>query len=298
LYHHQSAPQFTTSLGAKRFAENIERETGGGIKVRLHLAGTLQISSANLTTAVSQNVVTLGDDFFFAGNVPIAALMRLPFLATSYEDFAKVSAVIQPYVDKAYQSKGAIVLATYAYPNQFIWARKEITSLAALKGAKIRVASPEQAEFMRRFGATPVTIGPAEVPSALDRGVVDGLVTGTVGADLWQDMLRFGYLMGLNFNNSYLIVNAGAFRKLSADMQAQVRRAAVEAARWNEDTMRKDDGTVVQKLGASKLKIANPTPDEVKRASETIRGYWDEWAKQRGGEAPEALAKVRAALGR
>jgi TRAP-type C4-dicarboxylate transport system substrate-binding protein len=298
LYHHQSAPQFTTSLGAKRFADNIERETAGAIKVRLHLAGTLQINSANLTTAVGQNVVTLGDDFFFAGNVPIAALMRLPFFATSYEDIAKVGTVLQPYVDKAYESKGAVVLASYAYPNQYIWSRKEITSLAALKGAKIRVASPEQAEFMRRFGATPVTIGPAEVPSALDRGVVDGLVTGTVGADLWQDMLRFGYLLGLNFNNSYLIANAGAYRKLSPDMQAKVRQAAVEAARWNEDTMRQDDGGLVQKLGASKLKIAQPTPAEVQEASNSIRGYWDEWAKQRGGEAPEALAKARQALGR
>jgi TRAP-type C4-dicarboxylate transport system substrate-binding protein len=298
LYHHQSAPQFTTSVGAKRFADGIESLTDGAIKVRLHLAGTLQINSANLTTAVSQNVVTLGDDFFFAGNIPIAALVRLPFLATTYEEFAKVSAVMQPYVDRAYDSKGVVVLASYAYPNQFIWSRKEITSLAGLKGAKIRVASPEQGEFMRRFGATPVTIGPSEVPSALDRGVVDGLVTGTVGADLWQDMLRFGYLMGLNFNNSYLIANAGAYRKLNADLQGKVRKAAVDAARWNEDTMRADDGTLVQKLGAAKLKIATPSSAEIEQASGAIRGYWDEWAKQRGGEAPEILTRVRQTLGR
>jgi TRAP-type C4-dicarboxylate transport system substrate-binding protein len=222
----------------------------------------------------------------------------LPFLATTYEEFAKVSAVMQPYVDRAYDSKGVVVLASYAYPNQFIWSRKEITSLAGLKGAKIRVASPEQGEFMRRFGATPVTIGPSEVPSALDRGVVDGLVTGTVGADLWQDMLRFGYLMGLNFNNSYLIANAGAYRKLNADLQGKVRKAAVDAARWNEDTMRADDGTLVQKLGAAKLKIATPSSAEIEQASGAIRGYWDEWAKQRGGEAPEILTRVRQTLGR
>lgn len=298
LYNHQSAPQFTTSLGAKMFAENIERETGGAIKVRLHLAGTLQIATNTITSAVSQNVIQLGDDFFFSGNVPIAAVIRLPFLVNSYEEFAKASAVLQPYVEKAYTSRGVTVLASYAYPNQYLWGRKEINALTSLRGMKMRVASPEQSEFVRRFGGTPVTIGPSEVPSALDRGVVDGLVTGTVGADLWQDQLKFGYLMGLNYNNAYFVVNTATFNKLSADLQAKVRKAAVDAARWNEETMRADDNKLVTSLGAAKLKIVRPTAQDIQRANDTMRPYLDEWAKERGGETAEVLAKIRQALGR
>lgn len=298
LYNHQSAPQFTTSLGAKMFAENVERETAGAIKVRLHLAGTLQIATNTITSAVSQNVVQLGDDFFFSGNVPIAAVLRLPFLVNNYADFAKASAVMQPYVEKAYASKGVTLLATYAYPNQYIWGRKDISTLGSLNGMKLRVASPEQSEFVRRFGGTPVTIGPSEVPSALDRGVVDGIVTGTVGADLWQDQLKFGYLMGLNFNNSYFVVNTAAFNKLSPDMQAKVRKAATDAARWNEETMRADDGKLVDVLGASKLKIVKPSAADIQRANDIMRPYLDDWAKQRGAETIEVLAKIRQAIGR
>ena len=66
-----------------------------------------------------------------------------------------------------------------------------------------------------------MSLGAAEVPSALDRGVVDGLITGTVGAELWKDLLKYGYLLGLNFNNAYIIANTAAFDKLTPDEQAE-----------------------------------------------------------------------------
>ncbi len=48
---------------------------------------------------------------------------------------------------------------------------------------------------MRRFGGTSITMSAPEVPSALDRGVVDGIFTAGVGAVLWKDLLKYGYLI-------------------------------------------------------------------------------------------------------
>jgi hypothetical protein len=39
-------------------------------------------------------------------------------------------------------------------------------------------------------------------------------------------------------------------------------------------------------------------PEEVARAIDTMKPYWEEWAKSRGPDAIEALAKTRTALGR
>src|SRR3984957_14792770 len=61
FYMHQSAPNFATSRGAKLFTEEIEKATNGELKVRLHLAGTLQINASNITQAVGGNVVQAGD---------------------------------------------------------------------------------------------------------------------------------------------------------------------------------------------------------------------------------------------
>jgi len=298
FYMHQSAPNFATSRGAKMFTEEIEKATNGALKARLHLAGTLQISASNVTQAVGGNVVQIGDDLFNSGNIPVAGIPRLPMLIQSYDDFAKADAVLKPYIAKAYQEKGSTLLASYTYPLQFMWGRKKLESLADIKGMKLRVAQPEQGEFVRRFGGTSITMSAPEVPSALDRGVVDGIFTAGVGAVLWKDLLKYGYVLIVNVNNSYFIANTEAFNKLAPDLQAKVRKVAEDTARWNQETMRKEEAESVQVLTAAGYTFTKATADENARAVAAMTQYWDEWAKSRSPDIVEALAKVRTALGR
>ena len=298
FYMHQSAPNFATSRGAKLFTEEIEKATNGELKVRLHLAGTLQINASNITQAVGENVVQVGDDLFNSGNIPVAGILRLPMLIQSYEDFTKADAVLKPYIEKAYREKGSTLLASYTYPMQFIWGRKKITSLADIKGMKLRVAQPEQGEFVRSFGGTSITMSAPEVPSALDRGVVDGIFTAGVGAVLWKDLLKYGYVLIINVNNSYFIANTEAFNKLSPDLQAKLRKVAQDAARWDQETMQKEEAESVKVLTDAGYTFTKATPEENARAVDAMKPYWDEWAKSRGPDIVEALAKVRAALGR
>jgi TRAP-type C4-dicarboxylate transport system substrate-binding protein len=298
FYMHQSAPNFATSRGAKRFTEEIDKATHGALTARLHLAGTLQISASNVTQAVGQNVVQVGDDLFNSGNIPVAGILRLPMLIQSYDDFAKADAVLKPYVAKQYAAKGSTLLASYTYPLQFMWGRKKITSLDDIKGLKLRVAQPEQGEFVRRFGGTSITMSAPEVPSALDRGVVDGIFTAGVGAVLWKDLLKYGYVLIINVNNSYLIANTEAFNKLSPDLQAKVRQVAEDCARWDQDTMKQEEADSVKVLTAAGYTFTTATARENARAVAAMTPYWDEWAKSRGPDVLEALAKVRAALRR
>ena len=298
FYMHQSAPNFATSRGAKLFTEEIEKATNGALKVRLHLAGTLQINASNITQAVGENVVQIGDDLFNSGNIPVAGIPRLPMLIQSYEDFAKADAVLKPYIDKAFGQKGSTVLASYTYPMQFIWGRKKLESLNDIKGMKLRVAQPEQGEFVRRFGGTSITMSAPEVPSALDRGVVDGIFTAGVGAVLWKDLLKYGYVLIVNVNNSYFIVNTEAYNKLAPDLQNKLRQVAQQSARWDQDTMQKEEAESVQVLSAMGYTFTKAKPEEVARAVDTMKPYWDEWAKSRGPDVIEALGKTRTALGR
>ena len=298
FYMHQSAPNFATSRGAKQFTEEIEKATGGELKVRLHLAGTLQINASNITQAVGGNNVQIGDDLFNSGNIPAAGIMRLPMLIQSYEDFAKADAVLNPYIAKTYKEKGSTLLASYTYPLQFMWGRKKLEALDDIKGMKLRVAQPEQGEFVRRFGGTSITMSAPEVPSALDRGVVDGIFTAGVGAVLWKDLLKYGYVLIVNVNNSYFIANTDAYGKLSPELQGKLRKAAQDTARWNQETMQKEEAESVSILTAAGYTFTKATPADGARAVDAMKPYWDEWAKSRGPEVAEALAKVRAALGR
>jgi len=298
FYMHQSAPNFATSRGAKLLTEEIEKATNGELKMQLHLSGTLQISPSDITKAVGENIVQFGDDLFNSGNIPLAGIPRLPMLVQSYEDFTKTAAVLQPYIEKAFAAKGSTVLAAYSYPMQVVWGKKKLESLEDIKGLKLRVAAPEQGEFVRRFGGTSITMSAPEVPSALDRGVVDGIFTAGVGAVLWKDLLKYGFLMVVNVNNSYIIANTEAFNKLSPDLQAKLRTVAADIGRWNQDTMKTEEAASQKTLADAGYVLTQAKPAEVAKAVETMKPYWDEWAKSRGPEVVEALGKVRAALGR
>ena len=162
----------------------------------------------------------------------------------------------------------------------------------------MRVAQPEQGEFVRRFGGTSITMSAPEVPSALDRGVVDGIFTAGVGAVLWKDQLKYGYQLIVNVNNSYFIANTEAYNKLSADLKAKLGKATTDVARWNQETMQREEAESVQVLTAAGYVFTKAKPAEVSRAVDTVKPYWDEWAKSRGPEIVEALGKVRAALNR
>lgn len=279
--------------------EDINKETGGKLAIRMHMGGTLQINSTNITQAVGDNVVQMGDDSFFTGNIPVSGVMRLPLLIRSYEEFEKAAKVIDPPKAAAYSKRGIIVLGRYHYPPQVLWSSKKLTSLADLKGQKLRVTSAEQGEFLKRFGATSVTIGPPEVAPAIERGVIDGVVTASSGGGvLWRDLLKYNYRLGVNYVDDVIIVNAEALGKLPADMQAKVRKIVADAMPQVTQVLADDEDTLTTKFMAEGLIVTQAKPEDVKEAGAQFALYWESWAKSRGGEVVEALTKVRAVLGR
>jgi TRAP-type C4-dicarboxylate transport system substrate-binding protein len=282
-----------------KMCEDLEKQSNGRFVMKMHIGGALPIQAVNISQAVADGVVQFADDGFFQGNIPIGGVMRLPMLINTREEFETASKVIYPYLEKAYAKKGMLILGYYIYPAQVAWSSKKLTSLAELKGRKMRVTSPEQAEFVRRFGATPVTIGPAEVPSALDRGIVDGVYTAAAGGGrIWKDLLKYVYDVGTNFFDAVFVVNKEAFEKLPADIQAMLRKAAADAAPWITEEQFKDESVIREQLKKEGMTFTPALPEDMKAGVEKLKDFWDSWAKSRGADAVEALGKVRASLGR
>ena len=201
--------------------DRVTKDTDGDIKFNLHLGGTLPIQPGSITSAVADNDVQMATDAFFSGSVGIVALLQLPMLIRSPEEYAKAEAILLPHIAGAYDARGVKFLGEFIYPPQVFWSRKKLTSLADLRGQKIRVAGPENGELVRRFGGVPLTISTAEVPAALDRGVIDGVQTATGGAGyIWRDLLKYRYDLGVSFISSELIANKSAFAALSPNSQA------------------------------------------------------------------------------
>ena len=299
LYIYNPVATVSAVKGMNTIIEQIEKETNGELKVRLHLGGSLPINTTNITQAVSDDVVQMGDDGYFTGNVPIGGILRLPMLIRSRAEYAKAAGVVDPYLETAFGKKGLVVLGQYLYPYQVAYSRNKLTRLADFKGQKIRVTSPEQGEFIKRLGAVPVTLGAPEVPSALDRGVVDGVLTAnTGGGNTWKDLLKYNYRIGVNYFNSVVIANKDRFAKLPPEVQAKIKTIVKDNMPLITSAMENDEDNLTKKFAEGGMTVTEPSQADLDEAAKVIASFWDEWAKSKGPDAAAAVKQVRAALGR
>src|SRR3546814_15824472 len=56
--------------GMERICQRVATETGGKLKITLHLGKTLKIASSDITQAAGDGAVDFAEDFFFSGSVP------------------------------------------------------------------------------------------------------------------------------------------------------------------------------------------------------------------------------------
>jgi TRAP-type C4-dicarboxylate transport system substrate-binding protein len=282
-----------------RLADEVREKTNGDLIINVHLGGSLPIKVEGITAAVGDNVIQFADDTFATGTVPVTGVLRLPMLLQSSSELAKAMEIVGPYLDASYGKRGIVVLSQYSYPFQVIWGRKKITALADIKGLKLRVTSVEQGEFIRRFGGVPLTMGAPDVAAALDRGVVEGALTASSGGGLvWHDLLKYRYAFPTSYVNSTFIVNREAFDALPPATRQILRDLAIREARWAVVEMDRVEDEITAQFGKDGMVLANATPDDIKLATEKLSSYWNEWAKRKGPEEVEVLAKIRAAVGR
>ena len=281
----------------EKLANEFARLSDNKIQTRVNVGGSLPIPGTAVTQAIGDGTLTFAHDGFFTGNVPLGGLTNLPLLTPTHEDFRKALAILEPYLARELEKKGVKLLATYNFPIQTIWAVNKLTSVADIKGKKMRVNNQPQADFMRRFEATPVTLATPDVAPALERATVEGLMTASAGGGrLWGDMLKYNFRLGLNYDLMLIIANKDAYDKLAPDLQAKfVEAARKDAAELTKELANSED-EVTATLKSKGMVVTVPDPSVRVDAVNRVREYWDTWAKGVGPVAVEALAKVRAEI--
>ena len=296
-YTYTPSAKIAVGVGLQEIADQIEAETKGDVKIRIHLGGSLPIKVTDTTQAVADGIVQLADDVFFMGSVPIGGILRLPMLITSHAEYQKALAVVMPYMVEDWDKLGVAVLGGYVYTLNNIYSVPQVTSFADLKGKKVRILAPEQAAFVEAYGGVPVTIGSPEVASALQQGVVDAVLTaGPGGGVLWGGLTKSIYRAGPDFVNGFYIVNKAAFGKLSKDSQDRVKAVVAKVAPTVTSRMEAQDDEVVSGYAQKGVTVTPPNAADVKEATAKMSPIWETWAEKRGPRYVEALKKVRAAL--
>jgi TRAP-type C4-dicarboxylate transport system substrate-binding protein len=298
-YTYWGTPNVIASRNFRKLTEEIEQISNGALKMKFNLGGTLSINAININSAVADDIVQIATDAYYHGSVPIAGISALPFLVRGVDDMNKVMTIVRPLAERDFAKKGVTVLGWYAYPPQVFWFRGNVSSLADVKNRKIRVTSAEQGEVIKSFGGTPVQLGSADVPAALERGIVDGILTASAGGiNAWKELLKSSYGMGVNYPVSYIIANTERFKKLSPDLQTKIKDLVNKTMTEQTLELQREDVELRKKFGSEGITMHDVKADEMAQAEATMKPFWDTWAKSRGPEAVSTLAEVRKALGR
>lgn len=298
-YTYSSVSTTAAVKGMNRIAERVATETGGDLTITIHLGKTLQIASSDITQAVGDGIVDFAADFFFSGNVPIARVLNLPMLIENDEEWAKAYAAMTPILVDAFAEQGVVLMGGYRYPEQTIFTTFEIDGLDDLSGHKIRVTSPEQGKFISEFGGAPITLSGSEVPTSLERGVIEGVLTASAGgAKRWHEFLPYNYRFAVNYGNSMIIANADSFAALSEKDQQALRTIVTEEGPAITAAFLEDEEVQKKAQSEAGMTLVAAAEGDAAMARQKLAPFWEGWAKENGPEYEEALKVVRAAIGK
>lgn len=144
-----------------------------------------------------------------------------------------------------------------------------------------------------------MTMGGSEVPTSLQRGVVDGVLTASAGgAKKWHEFLKYNYRLGMNYVNSAIIANRSDFENLSPEYQSILRETITEFGPKIDENFKKDELKQKAYQQEKGMTIVEARPEDIARAEKEMADVWTKWAEAKGPRAVEALAKVRTALGK
>ena len=166
-------------------------------------------------------------------------------LAGVFQDFETYKKGLYSYKDvltREFEEKyNAKLLMLYAWPSQQLWCNlgdKSIkkVSFNDLKGKKIRTYSTTLGDFIEGVGGSAVTIAFAEVVPALQKGVADCGLTGTLPAynAKWWQVVTHNIRVRLGYASSFLAMNMKTWKSLKPDAQKLLvdELAKVETAMW------------------------------------------------------------------
>jgi TRAP-type C4-dicarboxylate transport system substrate-binding protein len=300
-YYYFTPPLHHDTVTMKEYAKEIQQRTDDQLQITIYPGGELPYRPTEAVNIVRDRFVDgagcVGD--FVAGSVPILNLTNLPMLITDLSEMEKAMLSFTPYVEKELAKRSVRLLFWHFNSQKCIFGRgKPIEKLGDIKGKKIRTFGVPDSQFIKRLGATPVSMPNTEVPTAMQRGVMDAFIASaffSVGSR-WDELCDWSYLIDMTAIAVYEVVSVPSLKKLSAaNSKIVFDTAAKYHARWNREIveLEKKSRKAMADKGKKMIKISDK--DRLK-ATEIIKPYWQEWADSAGSEAVEALRRVRNTL--
>jgi len=276
-----------------QFANDVDKATGGKLKITVHANASL-FKANEIKRAVQGGQAQIGEVLLvnFENENPMYGADGIPFLATSYAESKRLSDAQKPFTDKLLAAQGMKLLYAVAWPPQGIYVKKEIASVADMRGLKWRAYSPATGKIAELIGAQPVTIQAAELSQALATGVVESYMSsGSTGYDTkTYESIKYFYDTQAWLPKNAIIVNRKAFDALDAATQAALTKAAAAAEVRGWKVSEEKNDWYKKALTEKGMKIMTPSPKLMGDLKQVGAIMLADWQKRAGSDGEAMVA--------
>ncbi|WP_170348846.1 MULTISPECIES: TRAP transporter substrate-binding protein [Ruegeria] len=289
-----SASNFHSATGAE-FAKCVTTGTGGEIEIVTHPSGSL-FKGADIKRAIQTGQAPIGERLL-SGHQNENALFgfdSIPFLATSFDDSAKLWDAAKPSIENLLAEQNLTLLYAVPWPPQGLYFKDEVNSVADMKGIKFRSYNNATSRLAELTGMLPVTIEAAEISQAFATGVADSMVSsGSTGYDrkVWESLDYF-YEVDAWLPRNYVMVNSDIWAGVS-DANKNVIKACAELAEYAGNWRAKEyTGFTLQGLRDGGMTVgpaSEQMTNELKEIGVTMTNEWLEAAGDEGKAIVDAF---------
>ncbi|WP_066262445.1 TRAP transporter substrate-binding protein DctP [Hydrogenophaga flava] len=204
--------------------EQVKARTQGQVEIEVTTIGELGLGGTEMLRVLKSGVIDMAEILpgYVAGDFPLIEACDLPGISTSMAQSRQLyDAWTENVVSKNEAAMGGKIIGSFCWSTMFMYTKFPLDSLEAFKGRKIRVFAPAQARFLTALGAEPVSMTTADVYPSLQRGVIDGGITGTEhvkASSLWE-VTKYMTNVNIPPMGSYVVIGTRGLAKVPAELR-------------------------------------------------------------------------------
>lgn len=204
----------------EEWKKRLEERTDGKVEVELFFGGSL-LEANNMFDGVENGTADIGltSTTYEPGRFPLLAISDMP---SGYKNATSASKVVADLIEEYPPAslESFKIITVFTTEPAYIQSNEPIATLEDLSGQQLRIAGA-LTPIMEKLGAAPVGMSQAEVPEALQTGIIDGYVS---SREILQDS-RLAEMVGyttnypLALNTFVAVMHKDTWEALPEDVQ-------------------------------------------------------------------------------
>ena len=268
----------------QNWADQIYEATDGHVKINIFGSATL-CAGPDVVDYVLSRSADIGWIFtgFYSEQFPLAQVSSIPM--AGIEDSIQGTKALWDLYDTSEELQAETsafkVLFLYNNPANFIsTTKKEITSVADLKGLSLRCPTGAIFDYISILGGNPMQMSSNEIYDNLSKNVIDGAVFEWSGIGTWSLSDSLNYYMDLPlFCGTFMtVINWDAWNQLPAEYQEIIENLSLRdgsvsvADAFNQDALASEEAAMEK--GGQLTFVSDEMYEEMAARAESLVDDW------------------------